>query len=110
MSLFKENCWCGDVQSRIQAITGLEQRILTAEGTLDAHESSITSLEARFGAGKAQALDAVAASPSGGVVSILGIEVPTGAAFSNLISVVNAIKASHNDLISRSKSWGWMAS
>ena len=109
---FKDNSWNKSVEDRLSALslTALETRMSDAEDTLESHETSITSLEDRFGSGKAAALDAVTATPSGGVVSILGIEVPTGAAFSNLVSVVNTIKASHNDLIARGKSWGWMAS
>lgn len=89
--------------------TTLAARMSAAESGLSGHSTRITALEDKFGSGKAAALAAVTVTPSGGVVDVLGIQVATGAAITNLVSAFNTLKASHNDLIARSKSWGWMA-
>lgn len=91
------------------APTTLAARMSAAESGLTGHATRITAIEDKFGSGKAETLAAVTVTPSGGVVDVLGIQVATGAAISNLVSAFNTLKASHNDLIERSKSWGWMA-
>lgn len=89
--------------------TTLAARMSAAETGLSGHGTRITALEDKFGTGKAATLTAVTVTPTGGVVDVLGIQVATGAAITNLVSAFNTLKASHNDLLARCKSWGWMA-
>lgn len=78
-------------------------------------EAGVGNLQTRMGAAEARlnvavpALPAVSVSPSGGVISVVGVEVATGAAITNLVSAFNSLKNSHNDLIAAAKTWGWMA-
>lgn len=87
----------------------LAARMTAAESGLSGHATRITAIENKFGSGKAATIAAVTVTPSGGVVDVLGIQVATGAAITNLVSAFNTLKQSHNDLLARCKSWGWMA-
>lgn len=110
-----------DCQGRINSLTTrvsnlegatpetLAARMTAAESGLSGHATRITAIETKFGSGKAATIAAVSVTPAGGVVDVLGIQVATGAAITNLVSAFNTLKQSHNDLLARCKSWGWMA-
>lgn len=71
--------------------------------------SRISTIENKFGAGKAAAIPSFNITPTASSVNILGIEVVTASAFTALVSAFNSLKNSHNSLLAASKSWGWMA-
>lgn len=71
--------------------------------------SRITTLEDKFGSGKAAAVPSFNITPTASSVNILGIEVVTASTFTALVNAFNSLKNSHNALLAAAKSWGWMA-
>jgi len=81
----------------------LASRMTTAEGTLSGHATRVGALET-WRSAKASAIPDNTATPGGGVVDVLGIQVATGASITSMQTSFGSLKGTVNAILAALRS------
>ena len=99
-----------DVEDLGGSISSLLSRMTTAEGSISSHASSISSLLSRvtsletWRGAKSSAIVDLSFTVSSDAVSVVGISVPTAAAFTGHTTAIDALKGKVNAILAAMRS------